>query len=151
MKHAPLLSSLSKLLGLYLVVIAATSLLDVGSNVVMYWNLRARPYGSLWSLSSLAGPMLELSVGLFIFLQSRWLAHFLTRYDAPQCPACGYDRTGAHSPICSECGINVDLASMPSTTSTSSQKRFPAGWATASVESLNNRTNNWPDISPEIS
>src|SRR5665213_330101 len=81
MKNTTLLNGLCRLLGLYFGVAGLIAFLDTISNVLMYWNLRARPYGSLWSLSSLAGPLLEIAIGTFLCFQSRRVVNRLVRND----------------------------------------------------------------------
>ena len=107
MKHKSLFNNLCKLLGLYFGVAGSVALLDAAFNIAMYWNLRARPFGSWWSLTSMAGPLIELTAGSFLCFKSRTVADMLVRSNRPSCAECGYDLTGNESHICTECGLKA--------------------------------------------
>jgi hypothetical protein len=107
MKHKTLFNNLCKLLGLYFCIAGGVALLEAAFNVVMYWNLRARPFGSWWSLSLVVAPLLEVAAGVFLCFCSKRVSDLLIRSNRPCCPECSYEMTGNESQICTECGLNM--------------------------------------------
>lgn len=111
MKHKTLFRLMLKLLGVWIFVTGATSLLSLLGSLLMTFvpqGAMRSAYASsyYYSLaSSLPGVMLHMAAGLYLFFGGRWITDKAIPSNRPYCPECGYELTGATSHICSECGV----------------------------------------------
>jgi hypothetical protein len=109
MKYKTLFRIICKAMGVFFIVSGITGLIGgAGSTIVMYIqlaSLSARDSDTrLWSLLSAAGPLFELTAGIYLFFGGRRLADLAVPGNRPYCHECGYDLTSASSSVCPECG-----------------------------------------------
>ena len=65
-----------------------------------------------WS-GHLLGFLIQLALGLYLFLRGEWVIQHSLRAVYGHCPACTYDLSGHPGPLCPECGIALPGRSAP--------------------------------------
>lgn len=104
MKYKTLVRLLLKLIGVFMVVIGATSLVEAVAHFGL-GILTASGYPMFWSMGSAAGNGLQLLIGLYLFFGGRWVVDHIVPSNRPYCHECAYDLTGSpEEGACPECG-----------------------------------------------
>ena len=113
LRYKTLFRILGKAIGLYFMVMGASSTVTVVAGAVaMQMTMSAvNPARTssveAWRYVTILGPLLQLSLGLYLFFGGRFVANLAVPGNRPYCPECGYDlgASPAASP-CPECGVH---------------------------------------------
>jgi hypothetical protein len=148
MKHVAWFRLVLRVVGIVLVALSAPSIVSViASLLYAAWSyLRADPMdvntgaelteavlGVVWSLGTIG----ELALGLYLFLNPKWLMKVCIEDITYRCPACRFDLRGLTAPLaCPECGVRLPgdipplplpVTSEPGSTSAKAEKSYNSG------------------------
>lgn len=104
MKHKTLFRLIIKAMGLFFTVWALPGLLRT---LLAYTSnaLQGAPANLEWWMVLEPIPALvQIAIGLYLFLGGEWIVNRCIPSNRPYCPECGYDVSKAKSPRCPECG-----------------------------------------------
>lgn len=110
MKYKTLFRMLLKAVGVWLF---AEGLQGFVSGIALWSSVFQLPpntrFGAQWWLSIaqvMAGPVIQIAIGLYLFFGGAWIANKAYPGNRPYCAECGYDLTGSIE-RCPECGTVV--------------------------------------------
>ena len=113
MKYKTLFRLVMKVLGVVFIGLALPRLVGGIGQVTAYVVSNpgfpgGRPPGWFWqvALTSL-GHVLQLALGLYLFLGGRWIVDKAIPSNRPYCPECGYDLSTRTGDQCPECGTKL--------------------------------------------
>ena len=105
MKYKTLFRMLLKVIGVWVVVNGISALLSQAGMIGYYFtNAAVRGSGQWFFLFNVIGPLVQLGLGAYLFLDGKWVADKAIPGNRSYCHECGYDLTNAAGNLCSECG-----------------------------------------------
>jgi hypothetical protein len=111
MRYKTLFRLLCKALGIYFgvtgLVGALTAVLSFVIQFVTSYS-RGIPNQYFWPgiIVQCLIPLVELTIGAYLFFDARYLVNLAIPGNRPYCPECGYDLTANQPGPCPECGVD---------------------------------------------
>ncbi len=113
MKYKTLCRLLIKLVGLYFVAAALSTLGPAMWGAISYIR-NGEGMGRALYVGWMVVPCGNLLTGILLIRASGWIASILIPSNRPYCHECGYDLTGAMGSVCPECGTEFRSAPIKS-------------------------------------
>lgn len=119
MKHAPWLRLVFRVVGVLLIALSLPTVASLITGIVSaFWNqMRADPLNApahSWLAYAVGvfvasiGALAQLALGLYLFINPRWLMKVCIDDITYRCPACRADLRGVTAPLaCPTCGVRL--------------------------------------------
>ena len=113
MKHKTWFRLALKVVGIALIGWSAPSLVQ-SMMMVVWWmvqysgNVNVMGGGDWWwSWLQPIGPVLQLTIGLYLLFGGKWIVNLCIPSNRPYCPECGYELRRPQGSTCPECGTTL--------------------------------------------